>query len=126
MLTVEQIAGITHELNSEYCHVLGDDSHRTWDDAAPSLRNSVIAGVRFQLANPECSARESHEAWMAFKLSDGWVFGAKKDAEEKTHPALESWDSLPLEDQIKDVLFVQTVRALVPLLNEGEAAGADE
>ena len=49
---------------------------------------------------------------MAAKIADGWVLGATKDAEKKTHPALIPYEHLAPEVQRKDKLFTAVVLAL--------------
>lgn len=56
--------------------------------------------------------RQSHEAWMQFKLEHGWVLGPLKDEEKKEHPLLVPYDELPAAQQIKDALFSAVVHAL--------------
>lgn len=117
-MTVDEIAEIAHALNRAYCFALGDISQPVWSEAPRWQKDSARAGVRFHLANPNASAGASHLAWMREKLMDGWVFGGEKDAGKRTHPCLVAFSELPTEQQIKDVLFSQTVRALAPLCEE--------
>ena len=46
-----------------------------------------------------------HQRWMGERIMDGWVFGAAKDPEKRTHPSLKPFDALSSEEQEKD--FVQ-------------------
>ena len=56
-----------------------------------------------------CQANgDEHNAWMADKVNDGWVFGEIKDAEKKTHP----FEEMPEFQQKKDALFCSIVDAL--------------
>jgi hypothetical protein len=63
--------------------------------------------------NPDASPSASHDHWLAGKVADGWVYGAIKDAELKTHPCCIEYEKLPAEQKAKDYLFKQTVRSLL-------------
>ncbi len=107
------VARVAHEVNRAYCRALGDFSQPAWDDAPTWMVDSAVAGVRlhwFEDHGPEAS----HEAWMAHKLADGWVYGPVKDSEAKTHPCLVPFAELPREQQAKDYIFHAVVHALRP------------
>lgn len=112
MSDIEHIARVCHEANRAWCEAHGDHSQAAWGGAAAWQRDSAIAGVKFALANPTASDSAQHDAWMADKLSDGWHYGAVKDADIKTHPCLVPFEQLPPMQQTKDRLFVAIVRAL--------------
>ncbi len=107
-----RIAKVCHEANRAYCACLGDQSHLAWEDAPNWQRESVIAGVKFCLANPITSAEKLHEAWMSLKLKDGWRWGPVKDSLAKTHPCLLPFFELDFQQRNKDVLFGAIVNAL--------------
>lgn len=54
---------------------------------------------------------DSHRAWLAEKERTGWCYGPIKDEQAKTHPCMVAFADLPAEQQLKDVLFVDAVRA---------------
>lgn len=108
--TIEQIARMAHEVNRAYCQALGDDSQPAWEDAPEWQKQSAIAGVELHLKGDH-GPEASHEAWMAKKVADGWVYGEKKDPDAKTHPCLVPFDQLPREQQAKDYLFRGVVHA---------------
>lgn len=108
---VEKTAKICHEANRAICAAAGDDSQVSWEDAPEWQRESARRGVIFAQHNPEASAATQHEAWMADKLQDGWVYGPEKDPEKKTHPCLVPYDELPFEQRVKDHVFRAIVRA---------------
>lgn len=116
------IAIVAHEANRSFCRALHDFSQESWEQAPEWQRISAIHGVEFHLANPDAGPEASHEAWRAEKVADGWVYGPVKNAEEKTHPCLVDFDELPLEQQLKDVLFRNIVHALAPMVT-GAPAG---
>lgn len=107
----EAIAQVCHEANRAYCLAVGDDSQPRWEDAPQWQRDSAVAGVQLHLEKP-MTPRESHEAWMAHKQAEGWVYGERKDADAKTHPCMVPYDDLPDEQRRKDELFGAVVSAL--------------
>ena len=114
------IARICHEADRAYCLTLGDSGQPPWDEALEWQRDSALKGVRFHLARPTSSPRESHESWLKVKQADGWVYGPVKDAKAKTHPCCVPYDQLPAEQKAKDYLFLGICRALEPFVDFGE------
>jgi hypothetical protein len=104
------IASVCHEANRAYCLTQGDTSQLPWTDAPEWQRKSAILGV--EKAIEGATPRELHESWMAQKVADGWVLGAVKDADAKTHPCMVPYHDLPFEQQRKDALFQAVVSAL--------------
>lgn len=109
-MTVEQIAQVCHEANKGYCAAIGDNSQKTWEEAEQWQRDSAIKGVLYFLTNPNAPESAQHDAWMADKVADGWVYGEVKDAQAKTHPCIVPFIELPLEQRLKDSLFQSVVR----------------
>lgn len=112
MKTIMEIARVCHEANREWCALNGDHSQPRWDEAPDWQAYSAISGVDWALSHPDAPASAQHEAWMATKVAEGWVYGDTKDAEKKTHPCLVPFDELPLFQQKKDRLFRAIVAAL--------------
>lgn len=106
----EKIARFCHEINRAYCIGIGDNSQKPWDEAEQWQRDSAIDGLRFHMENPDAGPGASHENWMKFKIEDGWVYGDVKDTEKKTHPCLVNYVLLPVEQRMKDSLFVTVVK----------------
>lgn len=106
------IARVCHEANRVWCSVNGDDSQLHWNYAAEWQRDSAIKGVEYALANPDAPDSALHDAWVADKVADGWIYGPMKNAESKTHPCIVPFDQLPLFQQKKDKLFKAIVKAL--------------
>lgn len=95
------IARVAHEVNRAYCQAIGDNSQPTWEGAPDWQIESAFDGVHLHLTNPNAGPEASHEAWMEFKLKDGWKYGEEKDAEAKTHPCLVPFNDLPTEQKSK-------------------------
>lgn len=106
------IARVVHEANRAYCITIRDYSQVEWDLAEDWQRGSAIAGVEATLSGAAYTPEEQHQTWCDHKIADGWVYGATKNAEAKTHPCLVPYDQLPLEQRKKDVLFRAIVVAL--------------
>ncbi len=112
---VEQIAEVCHEANRAYCNSIGDASQPAWLEAPAWQKDSARNGVKYHLKTlgegGEPSPSDSHESWLAEKLREGWVFGEKKDPEAKTHPCCVAYEQLPIEQKMKDYIFVAIVTA---------------
>ena len=106
-----EIAEVCHRVNRAYCRALGDNSQPTWEDAPDWQRDSAIAGVELYLTNPR-TPQEQHEAWMARKIDEGWVYDEIKDPAIKHHPCLVPWSELPVTQKAKDFILTAIVEAL--------------
>jgi hypothetical protein len=111
-LTDAQVARVAHEANTAYCWELGDESALHWDQAPDWQKESAIKGVTLLRSNLFLQPEDTHVAWMADKLLDGWVYGPVKDAAAKTHPCLVPYMELSDAQRRKDAIFVGVVRAL--------------
>lgn len=118
------IAQVAHEVNRAYCSALGDHTHAAWADAEQHQRQSAQAGVDMLAGNPRATPEQLHESWMAAKAADGWTYGAKKDAQAKTHPCMVPYAELPEAQRVKDYLFGAVVRTMLALPKPAAAAPA--
>lgn len=109
------IARVAHELNRAYCAALGDHSQRPWEEAPEWQRDSAIDGVLKIQSGHIVGPYTSHQNWMDDKRIDGWTYGPVKDPSAKTHPCMVPFDELPVEQQVKDHLFFNTVKTLLAL-----------
>jgi len=114
-LSDEQVARVCHEVNRAYCAALGDHSQVAWEDAPEWQRASARMGVDLHRTLPDAGPEASHLAWKNQKLSEGWVYGAFKDADLKQHPCLVPFLQLDPAQQAKDFIFKAIVNALTPL-----------
>lgn len=99
------IARVAHAVNRAYCQALGDTSQLHWNEAPSWQKDSAINGVKFHLDNPDATPADTHESWLAQKLSEGWTWGPVKDPEKKQHPCCCPYNELPSEQRAKDYLF---------------------
>lgn len=110
--TIEDIAIACHEMNRLYCRMLGDTSHTFWSDAPTWQRESAREGVQNILDGLVTTPEESHVNWAEKKYAEGWVYGPEKDADEKTHPCMVTYDQLPASQRAKDYIFFAVVKGM--------------
>lgn len=104
---IEFCARAAHETNRLWCLANGDTSQEHWESAPEWQRESAVRGVQVALAG--ATPEQQHDAWSADKRADGWVYGEVKDPTLKTHPCLVPYDDLPLQQRIKDDLYLAAV-----------------
>lgn len=121
---IERIARVCHEANRALCEAFGDTSQRSWDQAPAWQRNSAIAGVAFVRNVPDAPISAQHDAWMADRSDDGWVFGPVKDEALKTHPCMVPFEQLPPEHRAKDFVFRAIATAMLAALPGAVASNA--
>ncbi len=109
---IEACTKAAYENHRIFCEALGDLSHPSWDKLPDDLK-SVARHATIGIATHDYNAERSHEAWVAIKKSQGWMFGQKKDEKAKTHPCLVEWRDLAFEQQAKDELWIQSVKNLL-------------
>lgn len=112
-MNTNQIARVCHQVNKAYCEAIGDTSQVSWELAPEWQILSAIKGVEHVLNNPTAKPSDSHESWLKEKNEEGWVYGEKKDVEKKTHHCIVPYEELPEAQKIKDVLFINIVKALM-------------
>ena len=111
-MDIEKIAEACYEANRLYCGMIGDEVTAPWDEAPDWQRETVIEGVEKCLGNDDWSPEQSHESWLAKKRADGWRYGPSKTEGLKQHPCMVSYDVLPAEQKVKDIIFVTVARTL--------------
>lgn len=111
-LEIEVCANAAHEVNRAYCRAMDDHSHAPWS-ATPSHLQRVAKQAVIGIATNDYNAQQSHDAWVAAKLADGWRHGEIKSDERKEHPCLVEWEALPFEQRAKDELWVSTVKNML-------------
>jgi len=123
------IAKVARDTNVAYTRGLGDMTVVPWDEETEENKMALVQAVLGRLRFRH-DPKAQHEQWVASKLADGWTYGAEKNVEAKTHPALVDYDDLPAEQKMKDYLFAAVVDSLAsklpvpsPLLRPIERAG---
>lgn len=110
---VETIARVCHEANREYCQIMGDFTQVPWMDAPDWQKNSARNGVKHIIENPDATPEDSHNMWKAQKEKEGWYYGAVKDIKMKTHPCMVDYDDLPVDQRVKDYIFLGVVKSFL-------------
>lgn len=122
-MQIEQIAELAHEVNRAYCEAIGEAQLPAWNDAPSWQRAASLGGVRFCLrhlsAGPIPSPSLCHKAWAEEKRTAGWTYGPVKDPAKKEHPCLVPYDQLPVEQRVKDYLFVAVVKTCFDMSGGG-------
>lgn len=108
-----QIAKVCHQANKAWCEANEDFSQKDWDSAEQWQKDSAVKGVEFRKENPDSPESSQHDAWMADKVKDGWIYGKVKDTDKKTHPCIVPFHELPVFQQKKDKLFQSIVDSLI-------------
>lgn len=54
----------------------------------------------------ENDPRVIHKEWLENKKAQGWVYGALKDFDKKTHPCIVPYEELKIEDKVKDLIVL--------------------
>jgi hypothetical protein len=110
---VEIAAKAAHEVNRVYCIALGDESHPKWEKAPVWQKDSAIHGVMAILENPNQSESSSHDNWLREKEGAGWKWGPIKDSDKKEHPCMVPYEELPIEQCMKDIIFMAVVKGVL-------------
>lgn len=104
--------------DDKMCYVLGSaidafDNDAPWN-VMPEWRRQEMRGyVDFWTDNPELSAKDVHEKFLAEKKADGWRYALETDSAKKLSAELVDWDSLPREHRMKQTMIRAMVLALV-------------
>lgn len=112
-LFVELTARACHEANRKYCQSIGDDSQVPWEEASESIKQSVYSGVLHIIENPQATPEDSHKNWLKDKAKAGWIYGTEKSEQYRTHPCIVPYDELPVEQKIKNEIFMMVVESMI-------------
>lgn len=115
---ITQIARVCHAANAEYCRSIGDNSQPEWDMAPSWQQDSARMGVQAIIDNPDQTPKMSHDSWRAQKVAEGWKWGPKKDPEKKEHHCMVDYSELPIEQRVKDYIFLGVVKAMLAASGE--------
>ena len=64
----------------------------------------------------ELLSRNTHEVWSANRIKDGWVYGERRDDEQKLHPCLIPYDELTeVEKDYDRHTSMETLKLIVKL-----------
>lgn len=114
-IEIETAAHAGHEAVRIYCARRGDLRHGDWGHMTEEQKMPARHGA-IGIIVEDHNAERSHEAWRAARAALGWRFGQSHNAAIKEHPCMVPWADLPFEEQAKNHLFVETVRAMAKAL----------
>lgn len=112
MSNIEAISRTVHEAVRAWSFAVDNRSIPEWSQAPAWMQESTRDSVRFVIDNPDAGVGAQHNQWMAQKRADGWIYGASRDDDLKTHPSLVPFEDLPETEQQKDRLIINIVQAL--------------
>lgn len=113
---VEKAIAYVHELNRAIRVVNGQDPGPVLENMK-ELEPAKYAGVKKAVekilyGESYPSPSMQHDEWIFSKLKDGWTYGPSEDKIAKTHPCMVQFYDLPLEEKLKDVVFVEVLKFL--------------
>lgn len=105
-------AAACHATNRAYSISIRDENVAgSWDEVSDALRSSAVIGVVNVLRG--ATPAENHEKWLETKKADGYKYGEVKDDKAKTHPCFVPYESLPIQQKLKDTIFQNVVSLCV-------------
>lgn len=111
IIDIQELGRLCHEINRTYCRLIGDIVQPAWDTAPTWQKDSVVNGLQYFIEHPDVTPEGMHENWMHKKIADGWAYGEINDPEKKTHPCMMSYEKLPVEQRMKDHLFLAVCKS---------------
>jgi hypothetical protein len=107
------IASVAFEANRQYCEMIGGKAFNpSWTEVSQDVRNTLLEAVKVALTDKIISAELSHLRWMNVRIEQGWTKGPRYDPYRKIHPNLVGFKELPVQEQLKDILFLAIVNSL--------------
>jgi hypothetical protein len=106
---LDKIGRICHELNRSFCAAIGDPVAPAWEDYFEEERESVRASAALAIL-PNATPEGMHISWMESRAVNGWVYGKEICRENKTHPYMVPYLSLPPHQRAKDHLFITAAK----------------
>lgn len=107
------ITQVAYEANRALSEIIGGKPFNPpWEQFPEDLKQSMIEAVQTTLNDKIVSAEVSHLRWVKSRLELGYKLGEFINWKKKTHPNLVGFHDLPLEVQLKDILFLAVVNAI--------------
>jgi len=79
-----------------------------WEDRDEAFRTQFITIVARQCSDEKFdSAEAAHDSWWREYERMGWKYGPERNHEEKTHPDMVPFNSLPKGERDKDEIFLR-------------------
>ena len=107
----EQIAKTAHSVHLAYCNEMGLKTQPKWNDLELEHQNTILDSVERILSGEIKTKEDSHNNFVKFKKSNGWLFGEIYSLINKTNPRLVDYKNLSLENKVKESLFFECVKS---------------
>ncbi|WP_374215312.1 RyR domain-containing protein [Streptomyces sp. NEAU-Y11] len=121
--THEQVARVIHEANRAVQQIVGDPAPSSeWATSSWRERQATTQGVYRALEGR--TPQQLHQDWCDHKVAHGWRFGPVKSEQARTHPCLVPYEDLPMEQRIKDEIFLAIADILAPHVQVPRRANA--
>lgn len=79
-------------------------------DITKERLESLIAGTRIALENPDMTAEDNHNIWVETKKSQGYTYGTELSVSKKTHPSMVPFSELTDVEKRKDDMDILMVK----------------
>lgn len=112
------IAIIVTEANRTLNGMLGETMSPHFTDQTIAQQEGMFLAIDSIKNGLVKTPQDSHNVWMQSRIKEGWTYGEVKSFKKKTSPCLIPYGELPVEQQVKDSLFIGIVTALLPLLED--------
>ena len=121
---VYEAASVAYETVRKWGEVIKDPQGKVaWNLLPESEKDGYAKAVGYRIENPETTEVDMHNKWSADKFEAGWTYGEKLDFVKKTHPNLVPFEDLPVDQQMKDKLFLNVIDAILVARIEEIACG---
>jgi RyR domain len=111
-MTRQHLAKVAYEAMRAYNQTLGVYSEKPWDQLAEPEQNAHVQRVAYRLDNPGAPDAALHDQWVMQMFWAGWRWGEVRNQQDRTHPELMPFTTLPEVDQYREKLFAAIVRAM--------------
>ena len=113
----EQIAKTAHAVHLAYCNEMNLKTQPKWDELSLEHQSTILDSVEKILSGEIKSKQDSHNNFLEFKKSNGWVFGKEYSLENKTNPRLVDYKNLSIDNKVKETLFFECVKSFIKFKN---------
>ena len=80
-----------------------------WSERDEKFRSQMTEYVESLRGKALPTHEEAHDSWWRKYEEMGWVYGAVRDTEKKTHPDMVPFNDLPKDERDKDEIFLALV-----------------